>query len=360
MKPRKPRSIAHVLSAAGLAAAATSLLAPQGQAGVVSDPATASKVTVGSGATFVAPAGRNAPAFRGQVASVSGNTLTIAGSPGWTANQFAPATVGSKSFYQYMVILRSDRSADGPGNQGDWWLVDSNGAATVTVAPSAPAFGTTASRLGAGDTIEIIKLTSIKDLFGAGPTLRINPDTDFDDTTGDYLRVVSGTSFVSSLMYHDGSLVSPAGWYLDFEDMGDGSQVTLYPDQAIMVFHQGAVTDLHSGGTLQSFALTHYLNAGANSLATGFGKDAPLATSRLQAAGFLDTDFDDTTEDYIRLANGTSFTDSLMYHDGSLVSPAGWYLNFSLAPNAALSAAAGFFLFADGNLTWRQPPPFVP
>jgi uncharacterized protein (TIGR02597 family) len=348
------------MSAASLAAVTTSVVAPRGQAAVVSDPVTATKVTAASGATFVAPAGRNAPAYRGQLASVAGNTLTFAGSPGWTVNQFAPVNVGGTDFFQYLVILRSDRSADGLGNQGDWWLVDSNGAGTVTVEPSAPPFGTTASRLGAGDTVEIIKLTSIKDLFGAGPTLRINPDTDFDDSTGDFLRVVSGTSFVSSLMYHDGSVNSPAAWYLDFAEVGDGSQVTLYPDQAIMVFHQGAPNDLHNGGTLQSFALTHYVATGANARATGFGKDALLAGSGLQAAGFLDTDFDDTTEDYIRLVNGTSLGASIMYHDGSVTLPAGWYVDFSLDNSASLPVTAGFILFADGPLTWRQPPPFVP
>jgi uncharacterized protein (TIGR02597 family) len=346
-------------------AATTSLLAPRGHAAVVSEPATASKVTIATGATFVAPAGRNAPAYRGQVASVSGNVLTLAGSPGWTVNQFAPVSPtpppAVTEFFQYMVILRSDRSADGTGNQGDWWLVDSNTASTLTVEPSAAPFGTTASRLGVGDTVEIIKLPSVKDLFGAGATLRINADTDFDDTTGDYLRLVAGTSFGSSIMYHDGSVVSPAGWYFDFAEVGDGSQVTFYPDQAIMVFHQGAATDLYSGGTLQSFALTHYLAAGANALATGFGKDALLTGSGLQAAGFLDTDFDDTTEDYLRFVAGTSFGSSLMYHDsGGAIVPAGWYLDFTLDSTAALPATAGFVLFTDSALTWRQPAPFVP
>lgn len=341
-------------------AAATCQFTLSTQAAVVSEPVTASKVIVANGATFVAPAGRNAPAYRGQVASVSGNTLTMAGSPGWTANQFAPVSLSGTDFFQYLVILRHDRSADGAGNQGDWWLVDSNGAGTLTVEPSAAPFGTTASRLGVGDTVEIIKLPSVKDLFGAGPTLRINADTDFDDTTGDYLRLVTGTSFGSSLMYHDGVANPPAGWYLDFAEVGDGSQVTFFPDQAIMVFHQGAATDLHSGGTLQSFALTHYLATGANALATGFGKDALLTGSGLQAAGFLDTDFDDTTEDYVRLVNGTSFGSSIMYHDGVVNPPAGWYRDFTLDATAFLPTTAGFILFTDAAMTWRQPPPFVP
>lgn len=360
MKFNRPRSVTPLLSAAGLVATTASLLTPSGQAAVVSEPVTASKVTVTTGATFVAPAARNAPAYRGQVASVAGDTLILAGSPGWTANQFAPVNLNGTEFYQYLVILRHDRSAEGPGNQGDWWLVDSNGTGTLTVEPSGGPFGTTASRLGAGDTVEVIKLPSIKDLFGTASTLRINADTDFDDTTGDYLRIVSGTSFGSSIMYHDGSVVSPAGWYFDFAEVGDGAQVTLYPDQAIMVFHQGAATDLHSSGPLQSFALTHYLVAGANALATGFGKDALLTASGLQAAGFLDTDFDDTTEDYIRLVNGTSFGSSIMYHNGTVNPPAGWYLDFGLDATAALPATAGFILFADGAMTWRQPPPFVP
>lgn len=347
--------------ASGLATAA--LLAahlpasPLLEAGVVSPIVTASKWTVPAGSTLLSTPAYASPSYAGAVASVSGNVITLAGTPGFTAGAFAPVDPGTGTeFYQYLVSLRFDASTEGRGNQGDWWLVEDNGTGTLTVAPS-PVGGTLASRLATGDLVEVTRLLSVKDVFGAGAGLRLNADDDFDDSTGDAVRVMVGTTFGAPLFHHDGSL-DTAGWYYDYSLVGDGSTVTLYPDQALMVVHAGAATDLHVPGVLRTYSFTHYLASGPNPLSTGFAAPAPIGTSGLKEAGFLDTDFDDSTEDTVRLLVGTTFGVPLFYHTGS--EPEGWYADYSLDNTYPLDPGLGVILFTDGPMVWRQPEPFVP
>ena len=64
---------------------------------------------------------------------VDGNTVTIGGNPGWTANAFAPAN----GFSQYILIVLDDvpAPAGSLGTQGGWWTITGNTADAVVVNP---------------------------------------------------------------------------------------------------------------------------------------------------------------------------------------------------------------------------------
>ncbi|MDX1953121.1 MAG: hypothetical protein SFY81_13150, partial [Verrucomicrobiota bacterium] len=169
---------------AGLVVAAIALCyAEDAQANVVSDPVTASKLTVNPGANFISAPGHKTPLFTGSVTAVSGDVVTIGGT--LTAGALNKVDLdGFGTFaHQYTLVIRHDRSADGAGTQGDWFTVESNTATTVTVTPDG--FGATSTRIAAGDIVEIYKMTSLNDVFGAGATLKIAADVNFDGASGD-------------------------------------------------------------------------------------------------------------------------------------------------------------------------------
>ena len=103
----------------------------QAQSNVVSDPVGFYKVAINPGANFIAAPLQKVHAYRGTVASVSANTVTLNGNPNFTVNQFGPLD----GFSQYILIVRNDNSAN-PGIQGDWWNVTANAAGTVTLDPA--------------------------------------------------------------------------------------------------------------------------------------------------------------------------------------------------------------------------------
>src|SRR5437867_6242644 len=65
------------------------------------------------------------PEFRGVVNSVAGNVITVNGSPGWTANQWATTT--PNGYYPYMVLLQSG------AKEGQYYTITNNAANTLTV-----------------------------------------------------------------------------------------------------------------------------------------------------------------------------------------------------------------------------------
>jgi hypothetical protein len=278
-----------------------------------------------------------------------------------TAGAFAEQAVGASTFTQYVVVLTKDASVS-PGKAGDWFGVVSNTDGTLTLLPAATE--TPAGSLAAGDEIEIRKLNSLKDFFGSGASVVLNKDNDLDPSlsTEDIIRFMDGTSFGAEVFYHDGSAgAGSEGYYVNGDQDVDGSKITVGPDECLMVFRQTGSTNAVTLGNVQSTPLSHYLVAGANPVGTGFPVNAGIGASGLFAPGWVaDNDLDPSasTENIVRRVEGTSFTDEIFYHDGSL-DAAGWYINGSLDNAFGLPSAGGLMMFIQAPLTWRQTVPFA-
>lgn len=323
----------------------------------IGDVAGIHRLTLTAGPNFVSAPLHHAPAFRGKLDSVTAATISFGGSPGWSANQFGPRDDNP----QFIALLCKDASAS-PGNEGDWWPVTGNTANTLSVNTAGDDLTTS---LANGDEIEIRNLTSIKDLFGTGASLRLNKDENGSASPNDedVIYLVSGTSFANEIFYHDGTL-APEGYYLDGNGPFDGSTLTIDPDEAIMVFRKSGapILNLFSVGQVQSTPLTHYLKPGANPVSTGFPVDAAIGSSGLQESGWkADTDgsANPKDEDLLYTVTGSSFSDEIFYHDGSIATP-GWYINGVQDDNSPLGSAKGLMLFVQNplGLRWRQTVPF--
>ncbi|NJM55668.1 MAG: TIGR02597 family protein [Verrucomicrobiae bacterium] len=132
---------------------------------VVSDPVGFYKIAIPTGPNMISAPLPNISAFKGTVASVSGNNINFSGTPGFTSSAFGPVTVGGMPRGQFLLIVCKDADEiDGsPANvAGDWWVISNNSTTNVTVEPSGDVVGNFVEE---GDTVEIRKLTSLKDIF---------------------------------------------------------------------------------------------------------------------------------------------------------------------------------------------------
>ncbi len=326
------------------------------------DPVTASKWTLNTGANFISAPAHATPAHGAtavvRVTATAGATITL--DTALPAGSYGPA--GAGPFPQYVVVLRHDNSEEGNGKEGDWANISSVGGGNTVITLDADKLGASASaNFGVGDIVEVVKRFSLEDFLGSGPTfantLKVEADTDFNDATEDAAYILVGSSFANTLFYHSGAL-APAGWYLDFgTDLGSGATYTFDPDQPIYVFREDAATDLTVAGTLQTYTLTHYLLAGITPVSTGFEKPAAIGISGLlESTGFTqDADFDSGTPDNIYTLVGTAFLNTLFYHNGALVPPAGWYVDFATLDNDfPLDGGKGFLSDNANAFAWRH------
>jgi uncharacterized protein (TIGR02597 family) len=331
------------------------LASAQAAPNVVSDPVGFYKVTINEGANFISAPLHKVHAYRGVVASVSGNTITFNGNPNFTANQFAPVTSPAPR-NQFIAIVRNSSGS----NTGDWWTIQSNTGNSITVDPGAD---TMSSATPAGTQIEIRKLTSFKDLFGSGADYVLIKSADNlpSPATEDVIRFVNGTSFGAQVIY---SSLSDS-YRIGSQNWGDGSTLTIEPDEPILVFRKAGAgpTNIVSLGQVQVKPLTHYFQEGANTFSSVFPVNANWVSSGLAAAGMVgSTDLlpNANTEDIIRKVNGTSFdTPIILYTVDGTFRRSG--ANADPANNA--KAAAGYIFFRKsgaGPLVWRQTVPFTP
>src|ERR1051325_2232174 len=337
----------------------------QAQTNVVSDPVGFYKVTLTAGAgKFIQAPLHKIQSYRGIVSGTSGNIVNLNGNPSFTANAFNKATIpgGSAQFYQYILIVRNDASAT-PGIEGDWWFIESNTTTNITLNPSHGAVST----IGAGDQIEVRKLTSIADLFGY-PTSILNPDSTGDQAkeTADVIRFVNGTSFGAAVSFYTGG---PTGYLYSGDSSGSGgSAITIGPDQTIIVFRKagGGNTNITSLGQVHIKRLTHYLVAGGNSIGNPFPVNAPLGPSGLEQSGWqTDTTGNQSKDetDVIRVVNGTSFGAAISLQATNVTgfTTNTWYDGSTLSGDIPLTPGAGYIMFRKtGSLTWRQNVPFTP
>lgn len=348
-KPISPKSCAVTLAAA---TAALSLSTHAGTSPIVG----LYKVAIpGNNATLASAPLHARPALIGTVASVSGNIVTLTGSPGLASGTLGPVSFDALTFSQYALFLKKDASAT-PGNQGDWFPITANTAGTVTVNPGSQ---TLTAVLAAGDTVEIRRLTSLRDIYGTGASCILNKDDDLDQTIGnDLVRFALGTSFGFEVFYHDGS-VDAEGYYVEGTFAGDGSQVTVGPDEPVWTFRDGvAPATAVIKGNVHEYALTHYLEAGPNPVATGYPVGSPIGASKLLESGWVqDDDLDQTLgNDLARGVVGTGFSTEIFYHDGTL-DLAGWYVDGGLDNLFPIPPVEATMYFVTSSLIWRQPSP---
>ncbi|MEK7685057.1 MAG: hypothetical protein AAB466_06520, partial [Verrucomicrobiota bacterium] len=108
---------------------------------------------------------------------------------------------------------------------------------------------------------------------------------------------------------------------------------------------------------------------GPNVIGSPFAGAAPIGTGNLKESGWVsDWDGSAAAGDFskaslLRLITGTSFGPPIFHHDGSILSPAGWYdangvlnNNFPLQPGKAYI----FFMTAGNPVRWRQAVPYAP
>src|SRR5437867_360398 len=96
------------------------------------------------------------PQFRGVVNSVAGNVITVNGSPGWTANQWATPT--ANGYYPYFAILTSG------AKEGQYYTITANTANTLSVVLSPEDL----SGVGASDLVRIIPFWTLGTVFPGG------------------------------------------------------------------------------------------------------------------------------------------------------------------------------------------------
>ena len=97
---------------------------------VVTDPVGfATSTALANSDTYLSAPFTRPPSFAGAVQSTTANTLTIAGSPGWTPNQFVYVPVTQRNHY---YVLIGGGGSSNP-KEGRTYAVTANGANTLTV-----------------------------------------------------------------------------------------------------------------------------------------------------------------------------------------------------------------------------------
>jgi uncharacterized protein (TIGR02597 family) len=353
---------AFCLAAARLAVAVASVALPS--SGLAGDIVGVHKVTLVAGRNFLSTPLHPKSLFAGTLSGRTADSVTFAANPNWAVNQFAPVSGRP----QFIVIVKSDASGS-PGVEGDWWHVTANTDKSITVNNKGTSL---LGHLAAGDTLELRRLTSLKDLFGSGAGTVLNKDSNGEvlTTEEDVVTLVQGTSFVGDIFYHDGSLAGdgfPEGYYdADGNHAGDGSTLTLNPGQPVLVQRKqgSAPRTIAFTGYVHQGRFTQYLNAGPNAIGPVFPVPASIGASQLKESGFVsDTNGEVlTTEDSVAYLMNGSFFGTQLFHYAGPDADQGWYVDGEFNNAAPIEPTRAYTVFqkGPGALVWRQPSPFVP
>ncbi len=374
--------------ACGLILAGTALHA---QTNVVSDPVGFYKISIVPGGNVISAPMQPIQAYRGLAGARTANSVTFSTAASFAVNQFAPVTVatgtGNVQFNQYILVLRqtakgitfTNTSFVNPANpvitnnfSGDWWPIASNGTNSVTVTVGADDLTT---HMNAGDSLEIRKLTSLKDLLGAGSSyvLAKSADGNADPSVTDVIRTLSGTSFQHSIVYYEeGSDLPNAGYLINGSYPGvDGSTITFEPDESLVVFRKIGSTNAVSLGQVQTTPLTHYLSPGANVLGSPFPANQLLLSAGIENAQGFKADVNGSADpadgDVVRSIAGVSFIDTFSKFAGENTTPfpSQWFVNggstdettYNILPTKSY---VYFVKAGSGGRVWRQPLPYTP
>jgi uncharacterized protein (TIGR02597 family) len=358
----------YILAAAGLITAhesrAQTTSVATNPVGYVQVTCTAASDTVVS-VPFIQPA-----AYVGQIASVSGSTVTISGTSGWTANQFVYSGSGSSTYYAQMGPCSSGTNP----KDGCYYTVVSNGANTLTLALN----GDNISTVPVGSTISVIPYWTLGTVFppSASGTAFIASTSPVVRQTqiflpnysaaGDYLST-SATYF-----YYNGA------WRLvgDLVTNSHNDDV-LIPDGYVTVRNPSATTTLTTMGNVQTgnFMIPlDTLTSGPQDNAVGICRPVDTSLNNLgliSSGAFTPSTSPVVRNDQIFLVSNTSAglyksaTATYFYYMGT--SGTGWRLVGDLITNDhgsdVIPAGTGFTIrkvATSGGATafWQNPPTY--
>jgi uncharacterized protein (TIGR02597 family) len=153
----KSNPLPTVLLALGLTLQAASAQTP-----VTTDPVGFVNVTVpaNSDATIAVPMNR-APEFKGVISAISGNTITVAGTPNWTANAFVQNLPGQTKTYAIQIASGTKEGMIGK--------VTANGTNTLTVQLDAGDDLTGVVAGASGDQIDVMPYWTPASIFSVVP-----------------------------------------------------------------------------------------------------------------------------------------------------------------------------------------------
>ncbi len=103
--------------------------------------------------TYVSVPFHRPAVYHGQVASISGNVITVSGTPGWTSSQFVYAAGTQPN--TYYVLVRNG------AKEGNYYTVTANGSNTLMLDPA----GDNLATIGTQTTIAVIPYWTIATLF---------------------------------------------------------------------------------------------------------------------------------------------------------------------------------------------------
>ena len=312
--------------AAIAAASALTLTGARAQVTATTDPVGFITLNVygGSAATprlsLVSPTLTQPVTWQGVITGVSGNTISVSGTP-WTVGQF------NSAFYVELISVAT------PAISGT--LSDITGTPTTSSITTAQATGA-----AIGDTIKIRPDVTIANLFGATNSAGLQSSAG-DASTADEVLIYSGANSISYFYYTGPGL--PAGWYRS-DTFSDGSQVTIAPSEAVVIKRKAAgdVPIVFNGAVKTGNTLIPIVS-GLNVLGTASAKGLTLANSGLYtgnpATGVKDSAGDSSTADEIILYTATG-QKSYFYYTGPGL-PAGWYQSDTFGDASTIPIAPG-------------------
>ena len=312
-----------------------------GQTTATSDPVGFNSVTAlgNSDTRFSVPLQRP-NVFTGTVASVSGNVVTVSGTPAWTASQYVYAA-GTQTNTYYIELITGNK-------KGMSYTVTDNGASSVTLNLNGDVIDGASNNIVAGDSFKVVPYWTLSTLFpnqnGITTTTAVNG-------TGNLTQILfpdlstAGVDLTSpaTYYYYSGTGFGGAGWRKlagGFTNKKDDDIIP--PDVAVVVRQSNVQTSsiLTATGAVPTNNRKYIIGTIAPNTPqdNAIAIDIPVALSLTQSNLFESGAFTGTTA-----INGTSGDQLLVYDD---TTPA-----YDKTPSATYYYYTGT---GFGGAGWRQ------
>ncbi len=180
--------------------------------------------------------------FTGSIASVSGNVLTISGSPGWNSNQWV---YGGSQHNNYFVLIGPHATSN--PNEGRLYKISANDATSLTV--NVPA-GDTLANIQSGTQVLIIPYWTLNTVFpssDAGVSFIVSPNAIARQTQiliPDYSGAGINLSATATYFYSGGA------WHTTADTTGDHGDDAFLPYGYFIVRNAGTGTTMTQLGAV--------------------------------------------------------------------------------------------------------------
>ncbi len=297
------------------------------------------------------------PEFRGQIvrraaaSTVGTDAIGLQGIT-WQAGELAPRD----GFPTHIAQIVEGPSGSGVG---EWWPIASHTTSTLTLSTAGQNLTT---KVFAGTVFEIVRLTTIADVFGSASS------TDRRLNAGDTVSVFGDARSFSWTLTFGTNSTGVVGYFVTRGSTRtgpfNGSTLTLLPAQPLNYSRTaGTAIQLFTAGRVQTAPLAHYPPSGVSYIGSGFPQSFVISASSLRQSGFIaDTDFSlsATRDDFLILpvtsSSGTvfaGFSQYVFFHAGTPTRPIGWY---SLAGTTAETRTLPLGAAARLSLVQRSRP----